>query len=108
MLDLIYELPPAIGDRIELWPGASYEGTPCLRWLGDWNSGNGYSKVRWEGSIWMVHRLIYVMLVGPIQEGLILDHLCRRRPCCNPFHMDPVTIRENTLRGEAVLFERRA
>lgn len=104
---LAYELPPEIGDRVEPWPDHWFLDTPCWRWLGSWNSGNGYSKVRWRGSVWMVHRLIYTMVFGPIPEGMVLDHRCRRRPCCNPLHMDPVTVRENTLRGEAVLFERR-
>lgn len=46
------------------------------------------------------HRWAYEHLVGPIPEGLVLDHLCRVRHCVNPDHMEPVTSRENTLRGE--------
>ena len=36
---------------------------------------------------------------GPIPEGLTLDHLCRVRACVNPAHLEPVTLRENTLRS---------
>jgi hypothetical protein len=52
----------------------------------------------------MFHRVVYVLLVGEIPEGLILDHKCRVRWCCNPEHLEPVTVQVNTIRGEAVLF----
>jgi len=45
------------------------------------------------------HRFAYEALVGPIPEGLKLDHLCRNRACVNPDHTEPVTDRVNTLRG---------
>lgn len=45
------------------------------------------------------HRFAYELLVGPVPEGMQLDHLCRNRWCCNPEHLELVTPRENTLRG---------
>ena len=45
------------------------------------------------------HRFAYEEMVGPIPEGLVLDHLCRVRHCVNPAHLEPVTERENALRG---------
>lgn len=47
----------------------------------------------------MTHRVAYELLVGPIPDGLHLDHLCRNPSCCNPLHLEPVTCRENVLRG---------
>jgi hypothetical protein len=47
----------------------------------------------------MAHRYAYELLVGPIPDGLQLDHLCRIRHCVNPTHLEPVTPRENTIRG---------
>lgn len=48
------------------------------------------------------HRLTWRLLVGDIPDGLEVDHLCRVRACCNPAHLELVTHRENTLRGNTV------
>ena len=40
--------------------------------------------------------------VGPIAEGMVVDHLCRNRACCNPSHMEIVTPVENVKRGEGI------
>jgi len=61
----------------------------------------GYVMVWDHGRFRLTHRVMYEGLVGPIPDGMTLDHLCRNRACCNPEHLEPTTIRENTLRGEA-------
>lgn len=48
----------------------------------------------------LAHRFAYELLVGPIPTGLTLDHLCRRPACVNPSHLEPVSLRDNILRGE--------
>ncbi len=45
------------------------------------------------------HRVGYELYVGPIPPGLDLDHLCRNPSCVNPRHLEPVTHKENVLRG---------
>jgi len=53
------------------------------------------------------HRWVYEHLIGPVPEGKEIDHLCRNRNCVNPEHLEPVTHRENTIRGfDAVLKQR--
>lgn len=63
--------------------------------------GNGYGMFSpdYRGKSWLAHRFAYEMKVGPIPEGLTIDHLCRKHACVNPAHLEPVTKRENTLRG---------
>ncbi|KOG21765.1 hypothetical protein ADK36_12325 [Streptomyces viridochromogenes] len=74
----------------------------CWLWTAKPN-GEGYANVRIDGVHYRAHRLAYELLVGPIPDGLVLDHLCRVRHCLNPAHLEPVTIAENIRRGRAVL-----
>ena len=64
------------------------------------NANSRYASVRINGKNKAAHRVMYELFVGPIPEKLQLDHLCRNRPCFNPKHLEPVTARENLLRGE--------
>lgn len=74
--------------------------TGCWLWIAG-GKANGYGH-HWCKATWkteMAHRYAYTYYVGPIPEGLELDHLCRVRCCVNPDHLEPVTHRVNTLRG---------
>ena len=66
----------------------------CWLWTGS-TQRKGYGRC----SRWLAHRLVYVLLRGPIPDGLQVDHLCRVRNCVNPDHMELVSSRENTFRG---------
>jgi hypothetical protein len=48
------------------------------------------------------HRIAYELYVGPIGPGLTIDHLCRNRACVRPDHLEPVSVRENLMRGEGI------
>ena len=75
--------------------------TGCWLWTAAAN-GRGYGTFWSEGKNVLSHRYAYERWVGPIPDGLQIDHLCRVRNCVNPGHLEPVTSRENTLRGETV------
>ena len=51
----------------------------------------------------LAHRVSYMAFVGPIPDGLVIDHLCRNRLCVNPAHLEVVTQRENSLRSPVSL-----
>src|SRR6185369_14504566 len=63
----------------------------CWPWLGVRDS-DGYGMVRWkeDGRLFQrgAHRVAYDLLVGPIPDGLELDHLCRNRLCVDPEHLE--------------------
>jgi hypothetical protein len=59
-----------------------------------------------RGKQYYVHRVLYEALIGPVPDGLVLDHECCHRGCVNPYHLEPVTVKENTERGAAVPFTR--
>lgn len=76
----------------------------CIEWLGG-IAGSGYGHFHTtqtpteKARDVYAHRWSYEHHFGAIPNGLHLDHLCRNRKCVNPDHLEPVTHRENTLRG---------
>jgi len=70
--------------------------------LSNTTPGKGYGRMSINGRMHYTHRIAYEALVGPVPEGLDLDHLCRNRKCCNPEHLEPVTRRENLMRGDTL------
>jgi hypothetical protein len=80
---------------------------PCWLWTANIGDG-GYGRIRigtkGAGGSRLVraHRVAYQLFKGPIPDGLEPDHLCRVRHCVNPGHLEAVTHRVNTLRGEGM------
>lgn len=78
---------------------------PCSEWMATLTP-SGYGQVQWDGRLTATHRIAYELTVGPIPDGLELDHLCRNTRCLKawvddngPGHLEPVTHKENMLRG---------
>lgn len=72
--------------------------TGCWNWMRA-KDRDGYGSTCVNGKRVSSHRAAYEVFVGPIPQGLFLDHLCRNPSCCNPAHLEPVTNRENLMRG---------
>ena len=73
----------------------------CWLWEHEEIAG-GYGRIRCGGTKQLAHRVSYELLKGSIPHGMTLDHLCRVSCCINPDHLEPVTMRENILRGTGV------
>jgi hypothetical protein len=89
---------PALTAEQRFWPKVRKTDS-CWIWTaakGPLGYGAFWTGERLTGA----HRFSYELLVGPIQEGLDLDHLCRNPSCVNPAHLDPVTHQVNLARGE--------
>jgi hypothetical protein len=70
----------------------------CWLWT-DHTNKRGYGRF-WDGERKLLaHRWSYQHHIGPILDGLELDHKCNTPACVNPAHLEPVTHRENMLRG---------
>lgn len=88
-------------DEERLWSGAVEDENGCWVW-GRSITDKGYGTITGEGGANLkAHRVAYELTRGPIPTGLELDHLCRNRACINPEHLEPVSHRENVLRGMA-------
>lgn len=73
--------------------------TGCWEWTAA-KAKNGYAQFHFDQQTGYAHRFAYVTLVGPIPDGLDIDHLCRNRGCVNPAHLEPVTRSVNLRRGD--------
>ena len=70
----------------------------CWEWTG-YRDKDGYGRARYAGKPWQAHRALFTLVVGPIQEGMFLHHLCLNKSCANPLHLEVVTPQENTRRN---------
>lgn len=81
-----------------VWSRIVRDASGCWLWTGG-RSQEGYGTLSGR----LAHRVVYELLVEPIPDGLVLDHVyargCRHRHCVNPSHLEIVTLAENVRRG---------
>lgn len=70
----------------------------CWTWLGV-VLPNGYGRISYRNRQSYTHRVSYEAFIGRIPDGLVIDHVCKNRACCNPDHLDIVTPQVNAQRG---------
>ena len=77
---------------------------PCWNWIGSTTS-SGYGEFKADGRRGAKktnpHRFAYQHYIGSIPEGYEVDHLCKNRLCCNPAHLEAITLQENRRRRNA-------
>lgn len=69
----------------------------CWEWTGARVEGYGYFRDGPKQK--KAHRVAYELTVGPIPDGLTIDHLCQNKGCVNPAHMEPVSAYANLSRA---------
>lgn len=70
----------------------------CWEWK-DRKVKDGYGQFKIKNTYYRAHRYSYFVFVGPIPDGLTIDHLCNNTSCVNPEHLKSATLRENLMRG---------
>jgi hypothetical protein len=81
---------------------AGYSKDDCWEWPG-YKDKDGYGRTHVDGKHITAHAAMYIMIIGPIPNSLILDHVCNNTSCVNPWHLEPKTQRENVLRSKTGL-----
>jgi hypothetical protein len=75
----------------------------CWIWQGKDLNESGHARFFVDGQRVLVHRWAYERFVGPIPDGLVLDHLCRKPSCVRPTHLEPVTQPVNVSRAPTAI-----
>lgn len=89
-------LPPRFWSKVTINPE-----TGCWEWTASVRR-RGYGRYGGANNQLPAHRVSYEALIGPIPDGLQIDHLCRVTGCVNPAHLEPVTQQENIRRAKRV------
>jgi hypothetical protein len=98
IVDTMYVMPPRARPLSErFWPKVDRrDPDECWPWLGAVNKQTRYGQI-FDGRVMIgAHRAAYMLEVGPIAEGMTLDHICNVRTCVNPAHLNPCTTQVNT------------
>lgn len=83
-------------DGCWLWMGARSRETKDQK-----RTRQSYGHLKFRGKYWLAHRFAYELAVGPIPDGLTIDHLCRNPLCCRPSHLEAVPMKVNIFRGSS-------
>lgn len=110
--DPLFLVPYVNRDHERFWAKVNKDGPlpelrpdlgPCWVWTGASTVGYGAFRLGRQRVTVGAHRWAYEETIGPIPDGLHLDHVCRRPICVNVEngHLEPVTPAENIRRGES-------
>jgi len=72
----------------------------CWGWIGSHDAG-GYGQIHHEGRIQPAHRVSWMLVNGPILDGLCVLHHCDNRPCTNTEHLFLGTKKDNMMDAAA-------
>lgn len=87
-----------VPEFVRFWNKTERVESGCIEWTA-YKNKEGYGWFRLSDGVIPAHRYAYQALVGPIPDGLVLDHLCRVRHCVRVDHLEAVTPAENNRRN---------
>lgn len=85
--------------KVDLGYEINGEPSPCWVWVGA-SHPKGYGRFflgMLDGKrVWAYsHRISYEHHIGPVPEGMVVDHECNNKACCNPPHLKAIHDLEN-------------
>ncbi len=84
---------------VEFWSKTALaDDSSCIIWMGSADS-HGYGRIKRGGRQYFAHRIALALEGRELSDNLPIDHLCRNTLCVNPEHLEQVTTRVNTARG---------
>lgn len=93
------EIPEDLIADDAFWSQTELTPSGCIEWKGS-RDAYGYGRVFARGAEWKAHRVALKLSGKIVFRHLAVDHLCRNPACVNPAHLELVSYRENTARGE--------
>lgn len=99
-------------EKVHFHGGTEYENDPlvdlakvegdCWLWLPrQGGNADSYARFRIYGRSKQAHVLAYQDFNHKVPDGWLVDHLCRRKRCVRPSHLEAVTAAENVIRGKS-------
>ena len=87
---------PISDPMTRFWPKVE-KTTTCWNWTGSKNAyGYGVFQRGGRGAGQsLAHRYSWELAIGPIPEGMHLDHMCHQHGCVNPEHLRVVDNKQN-------------
>lgn len=81
--------------QARFWSHVEQSGEGCWNWKIT-KDRDGYGHFKYDGRTLTAHRVAYELRVGPIPEGMQVDHTCHQPGCCNPGHLRAATPKQNS------------
>ena len=92
--------PPSV-DELSIWltpdKVAKVRKHTCKIW--DRTATRGYGQFTMGGHGYSAHKVSFQHYVGIVPIGGVVDHLCQRKLCVEPGHLESVTYKENNKRA---------